>query len=421
MLTALGCAADDPFDVSGPRSCEVEDQNEWVYWLMQEYYLWNDEVPELDPADFDSPTAVMKASRSDLDRWSRVNKKETSDAFYKQGKFLGLGYKTKRNEDDDLVVTFVYDGSPAAAVGMRRGDRLEAVNGFSVSELDELSAWSDITGPNEPGVPVKVEFASPSGGLEEVILLKSWIDIVTVPVTRVLDSDAGPVGYLSFMTFVEPSRAELDAAFAKFVDAGVGAVVIDLRYNSGGLLAVAKHMASLMAGKSNEGQVAYGVEYNGNLDDQDQVHRLDNLENSLELEHVVFLTTGRTASASELVINVLRPYVDVDVVGDTTHGKPVGSHSYDFCDRVIFPISFRVVNSVGVADYFDGIAPTCYAADDLSHQLGDPREDSLATALQVIESGECPTQIGGAPTGGRDRDRDDPSEGEGLRRLIGAW
>lgn len=427
MLASTGaCVADDPFDVAGPRSCEARDQKEWVYWLMQENYLWNDQVPDLDPTKLDSPTDVVRTVRTDVDRWSRVDPKTKSDALFEEGKFIGLGYKTVRDVDDELVVSFVYPGSPADEAGMRRGDVLETVNGFSVDELDDLSAWSDVTGPNEPGVPVKLTFSTADDAIEEAILLKSWIDIVTVPVTRIVDTPSGPVGYLLFLTFVEPSHAELDAAFAQFQAAGVDAVVIDVRYNSGGLLAVAKQMASLMAGVGNEGQVAYAVEYNDDLASENQVYRLDDLDASVDLEHVVFLTTGRTLSASELVINMLRPYVEVDVVGATTGGKPVGSHGYDFCDQVIFPISFRLLNADGVGDYFDGVDPTCDAPDDLAHPLGDPAEASFDAALSLINGDECPDASSGGDATAQPRPRSidpswDPWDEGSLQRVIGSW
>jgi C-terminal processing protease CtpA/Prc len=419
--------ADDPFDVAGPRSCEARDQKDWVYWLMQENYLWNDQVPELDPTTLDSNADVVRAVRADLDRWSRVTPKSKSDALFEEGKFLGLGYKTVRDEDDQLVISFVYPGSPADEAGMHRGDVLETVNGFSVDELDDLSAWSDVTGPSEPGVPVKVGFASGAES-QEAILLKSWIEIVTVPVTRVVDTPNGPVGYLLFLTFVEPSNAELDAAFAQFEQAGVKKVVVDVRYNTGGLLAVAKRMASLMAGAAHEGEVAYAVEYNSDLSSEDKVYRLDTLDSSIDVDHVVFVTTSRTLSSSELVINMMRPYTEVDIVGETTGGKPVGMHGYDFCEQVIFPISFRLINADGVSDYFDGLAPTCEAPDDLSHALGEPAEASFGAAIALMNGGDCPGDLDGGDIGEglTPRARSvDPSwdlwdEGS-LERVINSW
>src|SRR5690606_19400952 len=117
---------------------------------------------------------------------------------------------------------------------------------------------------------------------------------------------------------------------------------------------------------------------------------LQSVKHSLEeLDSVVFVTTRSTLSASELVINMLRPYAEVRVVGGRTGGKPVGSKQWEFCDKVLVPITCRLLNADGVGDYFDGFPPDCPAPDDLDHQLGDPSEGSLAQALHLVETGAC--------------------------------
>jgi C-terminal processing protease CtpA/Prc len=114
------------------------------------------------------------------------------------------------------------------------------------------------------------------------------------------------------------------------------------------------------------------------------------LDHSLPaVDHVVFITTGSSLSASELLINAVVPHVPVSIVGDTTGGKPVGSKHFDFCDRVAAPITFRLVNAEGRGDYFDGLPPTCTAPDDLQRPLGDVAEASLATALHLLATGQC--------------------------------
>ncbi len=95
------------------------------------------------------------------------------------------------------------------------------------------------------------------------------------------------------------------------------------------------------------------------------------------------ITTRGSASASEAIVNGLRPYMDVKVVGDTTYGKPVGQYGFDFCEKVLYPVAFLVTNARGEADYFGGIPADCAAADDVDHALADPREASLAEALYV--------------------------------------
>jgi carboxyl-terminal processing protease len=112
-------------------------------------------------------------------------------------------------------------------------------------------------------------------------------------------------------------------------------------------------------------------------------------EQALGLERVAVITTRSSASASELIINSLRPYMNVAVIGDTTYGKPVGQYGFTFCDKVLAAVSFSLKNANQEGDFFDGIAPTCAAADDTSHALGDPAEGSYAEALTWLRTGAC--------------------------------
>jgi hypothetical protein len=116
-----------------------------------------------------------------------------------------------------------------------------------------------------------------------------------------------------------------------------------------------------------------------------------NTPEALAVPRIVFLTTGRTASASEQVINGLRPYLRVDVVGSRTLGKPVGADSWSHCGYAISPITFHSLNVEGEGDYFQGIEPVCQAPDDLLHRLGDPEETQLKAALRLLDDRGCAT------------------------------
>jgi carboxyl-terminal processing protease len=388
LLLATGCA-DNPFDFGGPRSCEIADQNEWVYNVMQHVYLWNDELLEVDPTTFDSPPDLVRELRVDVDRWSRVADQQRTEALFQEGKTISLGFGTRRDADNRVVVSLVHEHSPAGEAGMRRGDVIEKVGGFTVEELDEQSLWGEIYGPNEPGVEVDLEV---SGGNEtrEIRLVKDWVDIVTVPQVEFLEVDGKRVGYLVFSSFLEPALVELNDAFGEFVDADIRDVIVDVRYNGGGLVRVARHLINLLAGAQADGKVSYRVEYNDALSDENDVRRLSASESSIvNLETVTFITTRSSVSATELVINALRPHVDVRVVGTRTGGKPVGSRHFTFCEQVLAPITFQIVNSEGFGDYFEGIDPDCSAGDGLSQPLGDPAEDGLAEALHLLQTGTC--------------------------------
>lgn len=397
LLSALaaplvtGCV-ESPLDFGEPRSCDIPDQNEWVYGVMQEIYLWTDDMPEVDPREYESPGELVRDLRVGEDRWSRVSDKATTDALFQEGKYIGLGFKTKRTTDGGIAVSTVHETSPAGLAGMRRGDRLRGVSGFTVAQLDESDGWSEAYGPGEPGVDVPVEIQDGGGATREFVLTKSWIDIVTVPEHRIYTADDGStVGYLFFQTFVEPAIEDLDAVFEDFVEAGVTKVVIDVRYNGGGLIKVSRHMTNLLVGDVADGDVNYRIMYNDNLSELDDKRSIKREDNSIPgIEHVAFIATGSTLSASELLINSVRAHVPVDIIGDDTGGKPVGSKHVSFCDSVLRPITFRLLNADFESDYFDGLSADCIAIDDLGRDLGDPREGSLAAALAVMSGQGCP-------------------------------
>lgn len=403
LLGALGslagCVAEDPFDFNGPRSCEVADQNEWLYDLMGEVYLWNEHLPEVVPADYASPGELIAALRyttpeARIDRWSRVSDRKKTDALFNEGKVVVLGFSTKRDADDALKVAYVEPGSSAQAAGLQRGDTLVSINGYTITELDADrtsggNMWGEVYGPNDEGVVVSLEFAR-GDETHAVQMEKTEFKLVTVPVSEVLEVDGRPVGYLYFKTFVATSAAELDAAFASFREAGVEEVVVDLRYNGGGLVNIAAKLINLLVGGVASGDVSYKVNYNAALADENDAKRITKENASLpHVEHVVFLTTSGSASASELVINSVRAHTDVTVVGGGTAGKPVGSRHFPFCDSVAAPITFELLNADDEGRYFQGIPADCSVGDDLDHVLGDPLEGMLAEATHVLATGQC--------------------------------
>jgi len=182
-----------------------------------------------------------------------------------------------------------------------------------------------------------------------------------------------------------------------FEAAGVTALVVDLRYNGGGLVLTAQRLADLIAGFIAAGQVQSQTLYNSGKSSLDTTTLFQQRPESLPLlQQVVFITTGSSASASELVVNALGPHTVVRLVGTTTFGKPVGQNALSYCggDRLLRAVTFETVNSLGEGQYYDGLAVDCPAPDDLERPLGDPLEASLASALSLIESGNCSTATG---------------------------
>jgi C-terminal processing protease CtpA/Prc len=357
---------------------------------MDEFYLWYDRIPRLDPAGFDSPEAFLEAARfRPLDEhFSYIGLQAAQDAFYSESQFVGMGFTSVKSADA-LRLGQVFPDSPASEAGLRRGDWLTEVNGASMADLLAADALAAAFGPDEIGAVVELAWRSPDGTEQRATLVKRPVTIPTVSQSQILDVAGRSVGYLHFRNFVGPSFEALDQAFAELFAAGVSDLVLDLRYNGGGLVDVARHLASLIGGERTAHQTFGRMVHNDKNTFRDRVLRFGDATNALALPRLLVVTTDATASSSELVINALRPFLTVVLVGSTSHGKPVGQYGFDFCDKVLYPVSFKIVNAAGEGDFFGGFAPDCAAADDLDRPLGDRAEASLAETLHYIETGAC--------------------------------
>ncbi|MCH2109926.1 MAG: S41 family peptidase [Polyangiaceae bacterium] len=393
LLVAAGCSTEEIYGIPAPEDCSIEAQNAFAYQLMTEAYLWNDFVPdEILPEDYDSPNALVRDLRyAEFDIWSSVGDLVTVEAYYEEGVVVGYGFSAQFTEEDRLTLASVDEESPAGEAGLKRGDQIIGFNGKSLQELIETNGFQEAFGPQEPGIELTVQRLSSTGEEEELILIKDEYPLVTVPTAELIDTDDGPVGHLVFSNFLEPTTEELDQAFEVFQTAQVEQLVIDFRYNGGGRLSVAEYLLNLIVGADASRQVAYSLEHNQNLQDADTSTLFSSEAFSLQgVEEIVFITSPSTASASELVVNALEPYLDVMVVGTPSAGKPVGSAAWQFCDKIAQPITFRIVNSEGEGDYFDGLPVDCSAPDDVSKELFDPEEASLQAALALLDDAPCP-------------------------------
>ncbi|MCA9718024.1 MAG: hypothetical protein H6713_15695 [Myxococcales bacterium] len=405
VVAASGCS---DFYVPPPDSCTPADEKEFVYEVMDQVYLWNHTIPDresLNFAEYEEASDLLQALKyKEYDRWSYIVDKVKSDALFKEGKFVGFGFTHKVDSDGRVRLIFVHENSPAWRAGMRRGDEFTSINNYLIADIEADSMWGDIWGENEPGVEGTFHVRTVEGEEFTTTIQRDWIDIVTVPVAEAIDYAGERVGYLNFSSFVGYAEDELDAAWDMFNDEGITSLVVDLRYNGGGSVSIARHLIDLLVGAHTEGDgLAYWVEYNDDLSDENDYRNLHNPSRSIDLDHITFITTGRSLSASELVINSVRAHIPTYIVGGTTGGKPVGSKRYEFCDKILWPITFRIRNADGVSDYFDGIAPDCAASDDLDRQLGDADEEMLAVALAAprvgcIDPAEDPEPGTGDPT-----------------------
>jgi C-terminal peptidase prc len=402
-------------------SCTTLGQNLFVHDVMVDLYLWNQAVPPVNPGRYRSPEAYLEAVRyRALDStFSYIGNRAEDEAFYSASQFIGLGLST-RTTGAGMRVLQVFAGGPAAEAGLKRGDRIVAIDGRSVEELAAAGLLATAFGPNDAGYTVSVAFRSGDGPVVEATLVKRVVTIPTVSDTQIHDVEGRKVGYLFFRNFVEPSFAALDDAFAQFRAEGIDDLVLDLRYNGGGLVSVAGHLAGLIGGKRTEGRVFTEFFHNPENSYRNVTATFGRPAQALTLDRLIVITTRSSASASELVINGLRPFMPVIVIGEATYGKPVGQYGIQFCDKVLYPVAFSLRNADGEGAYFAGLPATCPAADGLDHPLGDRAEASLAEALTFVRTGACSPR---ALVSGRARagEAEDAPRETGFRALLNAW
>ncbi|HEY3119961.1 MAG TPA: S41 family peptidase, partial [Vicinamibacteria bacterium] len=371
--------------------CSVPGQNLFVRNTLQNYYLWYQQLPDPNPALFDSPEAYLEAVRyRPIDTtFSFITSQAANDAFFSDSQFIGLGISTKLVGPAELRLADVFPDGPAAEAGLERGDQILAIDGVSLADIVARDQLGSAFGPSDIGFTVHLRFRHLSGAEAEADITKRVVTIPTVGLTRVYEVDGRKVGYVVFKNFVEPSVAALDAAFTQLGQEGATELILDLRYNGGGLLSVAQHLGSLIGGMRTNAQVFATLVYNDKNTGRNQVYRFDDPRAARDFSRAVVITTRGSASASETVINSLRPFIPVVTVGDTSYGKPVGQIGFNFCGKVLFPVAFSVRNSANQGDYFGGLPADCPAPDDLDHAFGDPQEGSLAEALHYLQAGAC--------------------------------
>lgn len=391
VVLIVTCAAPPLARAQGsPVSCSTAGKNLYVRDVMTDLYLWYSEMPNVNPTSFGSPEAYLEAVRyRTLDStFSYITSRAANNAFYSDSQFIGFGLSTILN-DLEMRVTQVFPESPASEAGLSRGDRIVEIGGRLVTALISSGQIGSAFGPSEIGVESDIAFVNEAGSRREAHMVKRLVTIPTVSLTRIYNVGGRRVGYIFFRNFVVPSYEALDNAFAELSAASVEELVLDLRYNGGGLVNVAQHLASYIGGVRTDGQVFAEFFHNDKNAFRNRIIRFETKPQRLTLDRLIVVTTRASASASELVINALRPFMPVVVIGGTTYGKPVGQYGIEFCDKLLAPVSFALRNADGQGDFFDGFAPDCTAPDDADHQLGDPEEGSLKEAMTFATTGAC--------------------------------
>jgi hypothetical protein len=223
-----------------------------------------------------------------------------------------------------------------------------------------------------------------------VTVTKDVVTINPLPQWRVIDTATGSVGYMELATFISTADPVFDTIFNDFRNAAITDLIIDLRYNGGGLVSTTELLGDYLGGAVSDGLVFSRTLFNDDNSSFNSTQRFSQRINSINLSRLVIVGSASTASASELVTNSMESHVDVTIVGATTFGKPVGQVGIQFCEKILRPTSFETVNSLDEGGYFDGLPVDCPAGDDTSIAVGADDDPNVVAALSYFANGACP-------------------------------
>ncbi len=400
-LTACGGGGGDDggslLPTNGTGECSTTGQKQFVLDNTLFWYLWNDSLPtDVDVADFATPTDLLlyltgfspdAGNGQPVDRFSFITSAAADSAFFGEGQFEGFGF-SYRFEGDVPTLTRVFSGSPASGGGLARGQQIIALNGRSIAAIEAAEGISAVLGQS----PVSFLMRETDGTEFETTIERDVVTIDPVPQYRIipLDGTTG-VGYLELATFISTAEPEFETAFGQFAAAGVTDVIIDMRYNGGGLVSIAELLGDYLGGAVAQGDIYSETRFNEDRSANNDFEFFEFRAGSLNISRLVVIASQATASASELVINGLDPHVEAAIVGDSTFGKPVGQIGLDFCEQRLRLTAFQSFNSAGFGDYFDGLPVDCPAPDDLSVAVGADDDPNVTTALAYLSSGACPS------------------------------
>ena len=424
VFTFQSCQDND--DVAPTSNLEVQD---FIWKGLNQYYLWQADVPNLADdrfanqaalntflSGYPEPETLFDALRVDesIDRFSWIVddylelEGQLQGTSKNNGVEFGLSYMPGSTTEIFGYVKYIIANSDAANKNIKRGDFFTAVNGTKITAGNYQSL---LFSANENYTLNLADYNGTTivGNGKSVSLTKTVLTENPILVNKVITSGTHEIGYLMYNAFYADFDSKLNDAFGALKSAGVTDLVLDLRYNSGGSILSATRLASMITGQFT-GKVFAKQQWNAKIQaffEKEDPNSLNNYFtdkidstpiNSLNMTKVYILTANGTASASELVINGLKPHISVVQIGDVTVGKNVGSvtlyDSPDFTDEnrnpkhkyAMQPIVLKIVNSVGFGDYFNGLQPDYLLKETISTYgvLGAPSEPLLSTAIGKI-------------------------------------
>ncbi len=367
-------------DLIFPEKEPEQTANEYVYEIFKEWYLWYDEMPEVDPNSFQTTDALIDSLSNPLDRWSYSIAATTLNNLFNKGTYEGLGAGFILDYDRKIRISHVYNQSPFGLAGVKRGWEVVSVNGFTQENLDSVN--NALSSDSE----IDFIFNDTDNNSLTISIKKTEVKINSILYSDIIETGKTKIGYLVLEQFYQTTIDELKTVIENFKNENITELIVDLRYNGGGLNSVAYNFFSMIGGNTVVTKNIGTIVNNDKHSDKNTTIISSYGGPVLNVPRIFFITTENTASASEMVINCLKPYIECIQVGSNTHGKPVGMYIFtnQDLDLSVLPISFKYINSLGYGDYFNGLPADIVVNDDLTHEWGDPEEGMLKTTLNFI-------------------------------------
>ena len=411
FITLVSCKDEDDSIAFREYDFEIED---FIWEALNTYYYWQDTVPDLADNRFNSQKSyasflsqsnenqeqLFESLLFDKDRFSWIVSDYTAlenqlrRVYTTSGMILGL---KRIGESNDLFayVRYVLPDSDAAVKNIKRGDLFLSIN----NEQLKMDNYRDLLSSDVELISIQLaqisgQTVTPTG--ISVDLVKAEIQENPIHIHKLIELNNAKIGYLMYNGFVADFDDQLESAFAEFQTQGINQLVIDLRYNRGGRTSSSIKLASMITGQFS-GEVFAQTQHNDKLSSLNEDYLFEATAAQLKMDRLYVISSAETASASELLINGLSPYIDVVLIGDDTTGKNVGSYSiYDWIDDegnrnprhtwAMQPITLKIANSEGFADFENGLQADYRLLEDVANLglLGEIDEPLLEKTLEVM-------------------------------------
>lgn len=407
MFTLTSC---DPLEKYSDGEDDIKTLKNFVNDMMKEYYYWADEMPSGNA----SATKVEDYFESKLvakDHWSWMMDGDTFRELMTGVSTSSYGFHFVQPIDHfgdyGVYISYSDPASPVGKEGIGRGWRLTHINGVATADCIKNNTFYDEIGK----MSNKFTFLSPENVSKEVTLTQSSFKAKTVNKTAIFTKSdfaalksTDKVGYIHYTDFTASLKDEIMNALQEMKQQGVTDLILDLRYNGGGDLELCEDICSRIAPGSADGKKLCTLSHSSANRALDETYKIKRDSKSLNLNRLFVIMTKGTASASEVVINCLSPYMDVHTVGRTSYGKPNGMYLFAYptinvnssseYHKVLYgflPICFYTLNSNGKADYDNGITPENVRYDDVYKDFS-AKEGMIAACLQYIATGSYPLE-----------------------------